>query len=557
MSDTTTPSSPLAAARVAFGRLVAAIRGLGKPAKIFLVTMVVAAIGIGGFFTYRATSEPYAVLFSQLTTDDAAGVVAKLKELKVPYRVIDGGRIEVPEARVHELRLEVAGAGLPRGGGVGFESFDKMRLGATEFEQRVMFRRAMEGELSRTISTVSAIESARVHLVMPEKSVFVGRREPASASVVVKLRAGKDLGGGEINAIVHLVSSAVPDLAPDHVALATTEGVLLKKPRQSDAEGGDASGDEENGAEARALETKLEDRARAIIERIVGPGHADVRVSAEMDFSKIEHTEDHYEPQKAVLRSEELSYEKQAGSPDDTMAGVPGAESNLPTGSDPEAGDSTSTMAPGVVRHEHTRNYEVDRVSEKRTSKAGSIKRLAVAVVVDGVPVTDDSGNTHMQQRDPVEIDRLTDLVRSAVGADERRADVVTVDSIPFAMSEADLAAANAPAAPQPAVELTLDKKILAKKNWPFLGAGGGVLLLVVVFAMISRRRRRLRALRESEPVKPLEGIALPDAVELPKLPPREEALRRAAEDPATAALVIRHWLGTAGEAESNARAAA
>lgn len=524
---------------------------MGKPAKILLATTLAALIAGGIWFGARAASEPYAVLFTQLGQDDSAAVVAKLKEMKAPYRIVEGGRIEVPEARVHELRLEIAGAGLPRGGGVGFESFDKMRLGATEFEQRTMYRRAMEGELTRTISTVAAVESARVHLVMPEKSVFVGRREPASASVVVKLRAGRELGPREIASIVHLVASAVPDLSPDRVALATTEGVLLKKPRRDDGESGDAI-DEENEAQVRALEAKLEERARAMLDKIVGPGHADVRVSADMDFSRVEHTEDHFEPKKTALRSEELSYEKTQQSTDDTVAGVPGAESNLPTGDAPEP-DALSANGAGVVRHEHTRNFEVDRVSEKRITKNGVLKRLAVAVVVDGVPMKDDKGVMHMVQRNPIEIDRLTDLVKSAVGADERREDVVTVDSIPFALSEADLDAGNVAAPPAPPAKFDY------KKNWKFLAAGAGALFFVIVALLVRRRRRKLKELREASPVAALQTAAgaLPEAEEVPLLDVRAEALRRAAEDPATAALVIRHWLGgEAGEEKPEARAA-
>ncbi len=550
MSDpTSTANTPLGRARVLLGRAVDAVRGLGKPARILILTTIVAAMGIGGFFVWRAASEPYAVLFSQLTPDDAASVVAKLKEMKTPYRIVDGGRIEVPEAKVHELRLDIAGAGLPRGGGVGFESFDKMRLGATEFEQRVMYRRAMEGELTRTIGTVAVVESARVHLVMPEKSVFIERREPASASVIVKLRPGRELGASEINAIVHLIASAVPELSPDHITLATTEGVLLKKPRKDDGEGSDGSSNEESQAETRSLETKLEERTRSMLEKVVGPGHADVRVSADLDFARVEHTEDHFEPKKTALRSEELSYEKTAGSTDDTVAGVPGAESNLPTGDAPE-GDASAAGPQNVLRHEHTRNFEVDRVSEKRTSKAGTVKRLTVAVILDGVPVSDESGTIRLVQRSPLEIDRLTEVVKTAVGADARRDDVVTVDSIPFALSEADLNAKSDVVAP-PAVPEKFDYK----KNWKLLAGLGGFLFVVVAMGLIRRRRRRLKALRAAPALSLATVNAVPETVEVPLLNAREEALRVAAEDPATAALVIRHWLGTAGE-EAPARAA-
>src|SRR5262249_8875460 len=177
------------------------------------VATTAVALLITGASTFEKANEPYTSLFSQLDHEDAAAIVAKLKEMKVPYRVEpDGSTVDVPDSRVRELRLELAGAGLPRGAGVGFESFDKMRLGATDFEQRVLYRRALEGELARTIGTIGAVESARVHLVLPEKSVFITRNEPASASIALRLRHGRALGPSEVAGIVHLVASAVPGL---------------------------------------------------------------------------------------------------------------------------------------------------------------------------------------------------------------------------------------------------------------------------------------------------------------------------------------------------------
>ncbi len=511
------------------------LRSFGTPALVLLLTTVIAALGLGLWLTLRATSEPYTTLFTGLAAEDAATVAGKLKELKAPHRVGPGGVIEVPESRVHELRLEIAGAGLPRGGGVGFESFDKMRLGATEFEQHVMLRRAMEGELSRTISSVAAVESARVHLVQPEKSVFVQKRDPASASVVVKLRPGRELGGQEIGAIVHLVSSAVPGLSPDRVALATTEGVLLRRPR-GDKEGAAGGADEEPLAMTRGMETALEERVRTMLERVVGPGAADVRVTAELDFAQVERTEDKFKPKSTALRSEELLIERASGADPETVAGVPGAESNLPTG-DAEAEVSETTVA-GVLRRQHTRNFEVDRVTERRVNRASTLKRLTVAVAVDGISGVDESGARFVALRDPEELAQLEKLVRSAVGADERREDLVTVECIPFAFAAAAAVDETkaAPAAPSP-----LEKH---KKYAPY--AAGALFALVALVALAARRRRQKKAqtLEASLLAASTGATLLPTPAEPPQLAPREEALRRAAEDPASAALVIRHWLG-------------
>ncbi|NUO53441.1 MAG: flagellar M-ring protein FliF [Polyangiaceae bacterium] len=523
------------------GSLAARIRGMSKPALIMIATTLVATLGLAAWLGVRASSEPYAVLFGRLSPEDAASVAEKLKEMKAPYKVGDAGTIEVPESRVHELRLEVAGAGLPRGGGVGFESFDKMKLGATEFEQQVMFRRAMEGELARTITSVSAIESARVHLVLPEKSVFVQKRELGSASVIVKLQPGRDLGPQEIGAIVHLVSSAVPGLAADRVTLATTEGALLRKPK-SGAPGADIDIPEDASAATRSLETSLEERVKTMLDKVIGAGHADVKVRAEMDFSQVERTEDKFKPKATALRSEELLIERTGGGEGDTVAGVPGAESNLPTG-DADTETEATTAMPGVTRRQHTRNFEVDRVTEKRVNRVSTLKRLTVAVAVDGVAGVDEAGARTVSLRDPEELEQIEKLVRSAVGADDRREDLVTVECIPFSFDAAD-AAGTAPEAPVAAAANPLEAY---KKHAPYAVAGAIGLAAIVMLLAVRRARKkaRERASLLLLTATPVEKLLTAEPV-VPALSARSEALRRAEEDPATAALVIRHWLGGA-----------
>jgi flagellar M-ring protein FliF len=518
-------------------------RALPRLARILLVTSAAAAIVGGGGLALLKANEPYATLFAQLDRDDASTIIAKLKEMKVPYRVeADGTSVEVPESRARELRLELAGAGLPRGGGVGFESFDKMRLGATDFEQRVLYRRALEGELSRTIGTITAVESSRVHLVLPEKSVFVTKNEPASASIVLRLRPGRTLSPSEVAGIVHLSASAVPSLEVDRIAVVTTEGLMLHRPRRSGA-GGDDPGDaeDEGRAAARSYETSVEDRVRAMLERVVGAGHADVRVTADLDPARVEHLEEHFDPTRTVLRSEERSVERQSGDLDD-VAGVPGAESNLPPvpgakdAAKPAASASAAAAAaPAVpVRESHTRNYEVDRVTDKRTLAAGALRRLTVAVVLDGV-----KGEHGVTDRPRAELDRLAALVKSASGATDGRGDVVTVESMPFVIGDApDVPVPVAPAAPT--------RTDLLRKWAPI--PAGGVILLGIVIAMTLRRRRAKRT------STPLVLSATPTTAQLeaavtPVLASdelRAKAHARALQDPATAALVLRSWLGTA-----------
>ena len=513
-------------------RALAWVKALSRPAKVFIGTTLVCAIALAAYVSARSANPPYAVLYANLEREDGAAVVAKLKELKVPYRVEgDGSVIEVPEAQARELRLELAGGGLPRGGSVGFESFDKMRLGATEFEQRILYRRALEGELSRTIGSLAAVQSARVHLVLADKSVFVSRNEPASASVVVKLRSGRTLGGGEIGSIVHLVSSSVAGLTPDRIALVSTEGSVLHKPRRP---GEEAGGDgDDRSTQTRSLEATLEERARALVEKLVGPGHVDVRVTAELDTSRTERVEDRYDPKTSVLRSEERSVER-AGDDAAGATGVPGAQSNLPGGDGRAAAADGGAPAPGSTRESHTRNFEVDHVVEKRFIAAGTLRRITVAVVVDGIPLS-------AVPRSHEEMDKISALVRSAVGADDKRGDVVTVESVPFLAPAVE--PAPPPAPPAFAFEL--------KKHGPYAaGAALAVLVGVIVMTLALRRRsRRNRAAALLASAKSVLAVSAPSEEDTRGLEPTPDDLRRlvnerASRDPATAALILRQWLG-------------
>lgn len=530
MSSGESTSDPIARtiafARTTFESARAKLAAMSKPARVMLFSTIAAAIVLTSYVGYRSSETTWATLFANLERDDAAAVMAKLKEMKVPYRVEgDGGTIEVPQAKARELRLELAGAGLPRGGGVGFESFDKLRLGATEFEQRVLYRRSLEGELSRTIDTIAAVQSSRVHLVLPERSVFIGHAELASASVVLKLRPGRALGGAEVAGVVHLVSSAVAALTPDRVAVVTTDGTVLHKPRRGGEGGDSAGGDDEQTASTHALEATLEDRARAMLEKVVGAGHVDVRVSADLDRSRVERVEDHYDPKLAVLRSEQTTVERTQ--PDKSATGVPGTESNLPEGSGRLDGGAS---AEGVLREAHTRNFEVDHVTEKRLVSGGTIRRITVAVVVDG------KGKEGVA-RSKEDVARLTALVRSAIGADDRRGDLVTVESVPFLEPE-----------PPPVVVVKPLVPDNLRKYVPYAAAGAGVLVLLVIAMAVRWRKKRAHVVQASATAAIVVGpTETEDAVVVEVLDPAELRKRAhdfAATDPATAALVLRFWLG-------------
>lgn len=524
-----------------------------------LTVAIVAACVIAASVTIWAVSsqQSYDYLFTDLSTEDAAAIVGKLGELKIPYKVeASGSAILVPAERVHEIRLQIAGAGLPRGGGVGFELFDKTRFGTTEFEQQVNLRRALEGELSRTISTISSVKSARVHLVLPERSVFLHDKEAGSASVVLQLFPERVFGKRETQAIVHLVSSAVPGLSPDHVSVVTTDGTTLHQPAEGQA--GSAGGDTLADQEVEIAKV-MESRVRALLERAVGAGHVDVRVGVELDSSTSEHMEERYG--KGSLRSDQLIKEG-GGAAESSAEGIPGARSNLPeaeaapSGSaspddapaappEPDTGDGTST----AYRVSRTRNWEVDRVTEKRTTPAGNIKRMTVAVMVDGIHKSTAEGAQEYADRSPEELKQLSSMVKGAVGFNEGRGDTVEVASMRFFAPE-DLAAA-APPAP-------LRSKWL---RWPYLaGAGGvGALALATMFWRLRRRRAakgkelalasvHVSQLGDGSPDVALElsgaspaELPAPSALETEGV--REAAVELATRDPATAAVILREWL--------------
>ena len=257
-------------------------KGLPTPKRIALLVATLGSLLLVGGVVMLGSHENYVYLFTELSTEDTAAVVEKLKAQQVPYRLDDSGtRVEVPESRVHELRLELASQGLPRGGGVGFEIFDKSQLGSTEFEQQVNLRRALEGELGRSIGTLRGVQAARVHLVMPERRLFVSGQERASASVVLKLRSPEAFSRDEIAGIVHLVASAVPGLSRDRVSVVSADGVTLHRPT---LDGEAASGSGDLAEQGTLMGSQLENRAREQLERVVGPGLADVRVNV-LSFS--------------------------------------------------------------------------------------------------------------------------------------------------------------------------------------------------------------------------------------------------------------------------------
>ncbi len=536
--------------------------GLSRAKKIALVSITtlvllgVVAVSVIG------TRVRYAPLYHDLNTEDSAAIATRLKELKIPHRVTRGG-IQVPEDQVHELRLELASSGLPRGGGVGFEIFDSSRLGATEFEQQVNLRRALEGELARSIATIDGVVAARVHLVMPERRLFAARSEGASASVVVKLESGYDFGRREVAGVVHLVSAAVPGLSKDRVSLVSTEGVTLHRP-DADQSASGLGMDETRSHAARALAASMETHVRTLLERITGPGGVDVRIVVDLEESTRERTEEHYEPTQTALRSEHKSEEAttQEGA---TVAGVPGAQTNLPD-VDETVASTADDLGGNLIRRSRTRNWEVDRVTEKISTPSGEVARVSAAVLIDGTYVDEDGVQTY-KPRDAEELARLEAIVKNAIGFDDKRGDAVRVEGARFLRPDAG-----------PPTLSALDRY---QRYLPYALAALGMLTLLAMFVLFlravragAREAKELEAARAAAELEAGEGAEATDAIEGENEPEalgegeedaealpadlgpeqleeqRIAALQLATQDPASAAIVVGKWLTPDGPEE-------
>jgi len=519
---------------------------LPTPKRIALVVVVTGVLMGVMAISVLSSRETYGTLYSELATEDAAAIVEKLKTAQVPYRIEAGGtQVLVPEERIPGLRLELASAGLPHGGSVGFEIFDRSKIGATEFEQQVNLRRALEGELARSVMSIDGVKSARVHLVLPERRLFAAREESASASVVVKLENSHNFSRKEVAAVVHLVSAAVPTLSKDRVSVVSTEGVTLHRPTSDTQGGGDLA--DLNAEQARVMAGQLEADAQAQLERVLGPGNADVRVNLWLDNAAREKTEELYEPTKTALRSEH-KVEEGISNGEAGVAGVPGAKTNLPDaqGEGPVAEEKPAGGGTGAVRSQ-TRNWEVQKVVQKTTTPAGDIRRLSVAVLLNGRY----NKKGVFAAIPPDEVKALEETVKRAVGFSQERGDTVTVQATQFARLDTD--------------DVTGPPSFFTGKPWlPYAAAAAALVLVLGTLVLVFRTKKPalpppapalvdpLRVLGElpSGAERAEAAAALPAAerqrlLEEPEVAGeiRAHALELAAKDPATAAVVLKAWL--------------
>jgi len=536
------------------------LAGFGMPPAARQLLMLVAlagAVALGVMTAFWAQTPNYGLLYGNLNDKDTGGVLEALAKSNIPYKIdASSGAVMVPAKQVHEARLKLAGQGLPRGTGVGFEIMDeKPAFGNTQFQEIARYQRAIEGEIARSIMTLSNVQGARVHLAIPRQSAFIREREQPSASVLLNLYSGRSIEPDQVSAIVHLVAASVPNLPTGRVTVIDQKGKLLTS--------SEATRDLSNSSNQLEYRRKLEEsfarRIEEILAPITGAGSVKAQVAADVDFTITETARESYNPQGQLVRSEQTAEEMNGNGAN--AGGIPGALSNQPPGaaSVPETTKAPAGQKPagaaavaqaanpnnGTVSTSKraTRNYEIDKTISHTKQPTGNIRRLSVAVVVDDVVKVSKKGKVTRTARTPEDLARMTSLVREAVGFDEKRGDSVNVTNAAF----------NTPAAAAP-----IEEPPLWKQEWLWDIArqvGGGLLALILLLMVVRPLLRGLQA-------RPAGGAVSAPGVTDDRLslsapaqtgvPSGYESQMTAArstaqQDPKRVAQVVKNWVATDG----------
>ncbi|MGO9146330.1 MAG: flagellar basal-body MS-ring/collar protein FliF [Desulfomonilia bacterium] len=494
-----------------------------------------------------ATAPKYQYLFTDLNEQDASLIVQNLKENRIPYQLTKGGTaIMIPEANVYETRLSLAGKGLPKGGvGKGFALFDESDFSQSEFVQKINYQRALQNELANTIMSLEAVSFARVHIAMPKESIFIEDEKPAKASIVIKIKPGMQMNPSQVQGIVYLVEKSVRGLDPENISIVDIKGKVLYEGKKNNDSVALASDRLEF---KRAIENQLQERAQSLLEKIVGPQAAVVKVSADVNMDMVKSVQDNYDPEIHVVRSEEVK--NQYTGKEKNTQGAAGTPSNLPTGKGgPEAIPPNGASGGESI----VRNYEIGRNQTEHVFSPGDVKRLTVSVVVDGTYKTDKGGNKLFVPRQASELNEIENAVKQTVGFNADREDLISVSCMPFAQEDTDLAALSEKEKKKEFI-LTLLKPVV------FLV----VVILVLLFIIRPMLKWLTKSVRVVERVHAHErGIPMEDrellegGEEVPQLEvaPKSEEMKRAVHgkrkaieqtarnDMNTASAVVKSWL--------------
>ncbi len=402
---------------------------LGKAKIGAMVAVSTLLLAFFLFIAFRMSSANMVPLYTSMSLEDSAKIVAELEQSGTPYELISNGTgILVPSDRVLRLRMTMAEQGLPSGASiVGYEIFDRQEsFGSSNYVMSINIMRALEGELSRTIGSLAGIETARVHLVMPKRELFTRDKEKPSASVTIKMRGGHSLEKNEVTAITHLIASAVPGLEPSRVTVVDSHGKLLARGSGEDSLDAAAS----TAMEYRtAFENQMRDRLEELLEKVVGAGKVRVKVAADMNFDRVVTNSEKFDPDGQVARSVQSTSGRE-DSKDKTARENVTAANNLPQAS--SGGESGSTSDKLSENSSETTNFEISKTVQNHVKQGGSVNKLSVAVLVDGVYTTDAEGNQTYAPRSEEELTKLKSLINSAIGFDEKRGDRVEVVNMQF-----------------------------------------------------------------------------------------------------------------------------
>ena len=533
------------------------VKGAGRPAWLEQVEAVTqsksfrqlgALIGLAalisfglGFFLWSGKGGGMQPLYGSMPPQDAAQVADALRTTGIPFEVDRAtGQIMVPSERLHEIRLQLAGQGLPAGAPIGFDALHKEQsLGVSQFMETARYQNALENELAATIASLNPVDTARVHLAMPKQSVFVRDRMPATASVVVKLYPGRTLEPAQVQSIVNLVAASVPNMKAADVTVVDQTGRLLSEDIAT-------SGVALNGRQfeyRRRMEQSYVARVEQLLQPLLGAGRVRAQVNAELDFSEREGTSERYGPGEGKVRSEQLSDQMNTVGSGNALGGVPGALTNQPPGggtTTPPGGNGIGPQPllnpqqymqmlqmPAQSNKTQTRNFELDRDIQHTKVAPGEVKRLTVAVVLDDRVVVGENGTTERKPLSDEELAKFTQLVKEAVGFDEQRGDRVTVSNVSFTGEEL---VAEAPLYTQPWV-WDVAKQLL-------LGLAALIVFLVVarplLRTLLGEKKREEPELGEMAALPPAgEQLALPGMVtgEVPAEEAAAKALAEVAEE--------------------------
>jgi flagellar M-ring protein FliF len=520
-------------------RMAGALSGL-RPLLLLVGLAGAVAAGVGIALWSQAPS--YSLLFGNLGDADAAQLTQSLEQSGIPYRV-EQGAVLVPAERVTEARMGLAAKGLPSAGGFSLLEKDP-GFGVSQFMENARYQHALETELARTIASLGPVQGARVHLAVPQPSAFVRDRRPASASVTLQLRGGARLDRGQVDAIVNLVASSIPELSAEHVTVVDSQSRLLSAPEQDS----EFAAREQQLQIARSLEEDYSQRIVSLLTPLLGSGRVRAQVVAQIEMASTEEAREQYAPDSQIVRSEQTSEDLAPGGAG--TQGVPGALSNqppeggvaLPPGQQPAAGAATQAVAAGGnASRQATRNYEIDRTVAYTRQPAGRLQRLSAAVVIDNLRTTAADGNVTETPLDEAQLARITTLVRDAIGFDEARGDRVSVINQSFLQESAEVQEIAAP----PIWENPLVRDIAR------LLAGLVIVVLLLLFIvrplLKSLAGPMKAALSEPTPLlAPGEGGAGPASRPAGTIAYEQQIAQArglVAKDPARVAQVVKDWV--------------